>query len=283
MKDPVEGTQNDTKLSPLASLVYEQARRQVKSFCCFNCGGSHFAKNCKQKKRGLTLTCPSCKSEIVMTSKGQTVTSVPAPQGTKRSASECHGSASKAAKIDVAKSSGSPCPTTKFAKVDAAVAISICGQHYTSLSWFLSKENPSPSLCKRARENCSENALVLLGGHTLLALWEIFNFNSDPKDFILPPRPGRMRVGRRARDKGFPSLVTCMRVSRRARDKGFPWLVTCHHSRSVLWTQNVFENNGRRKLDDWALLQNSTLLTECIFGDGFPKHGFPKLENHQKN
>ena len=166
MKDPVEGTQNDTKLSPLASLVYEQARRQVKSFCCFNCGGSHFAKNCKQKKRGLTLTCPSCKSEIVMTSKGQTVTSVPAPQGTKRSASECHGSASKAAKIDVAKSSGSPCPTTKFAKVDAAVAISICGQHYTSLSWFLSKENPSPSLCKRARENCSENALVLLGGHT---------------------------------------------------------------------------------------------------------------------
>jgi len=168
---PIGGfTQNDTKLSPLASLVYEQARRQVKSFCCFNCGGSHFAKNCKQKKRGLTLTCPSCKSEIVMTSKGQTVTSVPAPQGTKRSASECHGSASKAAKIDVAKSSGSPCPTTKFAKVDAAVAISICGQHYTSLSWFLSKENPSPSLCKRARENCSENALVLLGGHTLLAL-----------------------------------------------------------------------------------------------------------------
>ena len=120
------------------------------------------------------------------------------------------------------------------------------------------KSRPSSPILRMQKKHTfwpSESAWI-----NLLALSEIFNFNSDPKDFIWPPRPGRMRVGRRARDKGFPSLVTCMRVSRRARDKGFPWLVTCHHSRSVLWTQNVFENNGRRKLDDWALLQNSTLI-----------------------
>ena len=102
-----------------------------------------------------------------MTSTGQTVISAkPAPQGAKRSASPSQGSATKAAKIDASQSSASHCLATKPAKIDAAVAISICGQHYTSLSWFLSKENPSPSLCKRARENCGDNALVLVGGHT---------------------------------------------------------------------------------------------------------------------
>ena len=119
------------------------------------------------------------------------------------------------------------------------------------------KSRPSSPILRMQKKHTfwpSESAWI-----NLVALSEIFNFNSDPKDFIWPPRPGRMRVGRRARDKGFP------------------WLVTCHHSRSVLWTQNVFENNGRRKLADWALLQNPTLLTECIFGDGFPKHGNAKL------
>ena len=170
---PIGGfTQNDTKLSPLASLVYEQARRQIKSFCCYNCGGSHFAKDCPKDKRGLTLLCPSCKGDIVMTSKGQTTMSVPVPvpsslpQSTKRSAPESQASVAKAAKTRAVQSPASRSLELKPVKVDAAVAINICGQHYTSLSWFLAKENPSPSLCKRARDKCAENALVLLGGHT---------------------------------------------------------------------------------------------------------------------
>lgn len=170
---PIGGfTQNDTKLSPLASLVYEQARRQVKSLCCFNCGGSHLVKDCKHKPRGLTLSCPSCQSDIVMTSKGQTLISAPAappkppPQGMKRAAAESQGPAAKAAKIGTAKASASPSPAPTSSKVDACVAINICGLHYTSLSWFLSKDNPSPSLCQRARNNCGDNALVLVGGHT---------------------------------------------------------------------------------------------------------------------
>ena len=239
---PIGGfTQNDTKLSPLASLVYEQARRQVKSFCCFNCGGSHFAKDCKQKKRGLTLICPSCKSDIVMTSKGQTVISVPAPpprpahQGTKRSASQSQGSATKAAKVDASQSSASRCLAPTSAKIDAAVAFSICGKHYTSLSWFLSKENPSPSLCKRARENCGDNALVLVGGHT-----------RSVKFFAKVPGTSRLQplcvVGGRPR-QNFPGAQPVGTEVSGVKIKKAEQLVTARRSQ-VLWLGRIWRRSS---------------------------------------
>jgi hypothetical protein len=197
---PVGGfTQNDSVLSPLASLVYEQARRQLKSFCCYNCGGSHFASACKQPKRGLSLTCPDCKANIEMTSKGQTVTATkqsstataasssraqsPAPassRGVKRSLTAATFSAGTSCARPSSPLVAAPSTQAAGTNTTSGKVISICGQHYTSLAWYLCKDNPSPTLCKRARRNCASNALVLEGGHT-----------RSVKDFAKVPGAGR--------------------------------------------------------------------------------------------
>ena len=43
--------------------------------------------------------------------------------------------------------------------------VSVCGQLYTSLSWFLKKDSPSATQCARARTRCANSAVVLCGGH----------------------------------------------------------------------------------------------------------------------
>lgn len=172
---PVGGfTQNDSVLSPLASLVYEQARRQLKSFSCYNCGGSHTAKECKKPKRGLSLTCPHCKTDIEMTSKGQTVVAASVHEPAASSSSSCLSLSSSSSQRGAKRSSppASPPAKAKSAKLSASgrnssrVVVSVCGRHYTSLAWYFCKDNPSPSLCERARQKCASNALVLVGGHT---------------------------------------------------------------------------------------------------------------------
>ena len=184
---PVGGfTQNDSILSPLASLVYEQARRQLKSYCCYNCGGSHTAAECTKPKRGITLTCPHCKTEIEMTSKGQTVVAATQNSGVAAaghgqfrepaaSSSSSSSSSSSLSQRGVKRSPhppASPPPKAKHAKLFGSgrnsemVVVSVCGRHYTSLAWYFCKDNPSPSICARARQKCASNALVLVGGHT---------------------------------------------------------------------------------------------------------------------
>ena len=173
---PVGGfTQNDSVLSPLASVVYEQARRQLKSFCCYNCGGSHTARECKKPKRGLNLTCPQCKADVEMTSKGQTVVattqhSAVAIAGASSSQRGVKRSAPPAPPAAAAKSSRLPAApsakTSASSRNSNRVVVSVCGRHYASLAWFFCKDNLSPSLCERARQKCASNALELMGGHT---------------------------------------------------------------------------------------------------------------------
>ena len=75
----------------------------------------------------------------------------PAPaRGTKRPAPS--GAASSASPAKAARNGGK--------------VVSVCGQLYASLSWFLRKDSPSATQCARARTRCSSTALVLSGGHS---------------------------------------------------------------------------------------------------------------------
>jgi hypothetical protein len=167
--------QNDSVLSPVSSIIFERDRRGLRNNCCFNCGGPHYVRDCKKPMRGMTMTCPNCEREIEVSSRGQTMVRkeaaassssnaplqapalsrplvpAPAPQrGTKRASPS--GAASRASPAKVARNGGK--------------VVSVCGQLYTSLSWFLKKDSPSATQCARARTRCANTAVVLSGGHT---------------------------------------------------------------------------------------------------------------------
>ena len=128
-------------------------------------------KECPKKKCGLTYQCPGCKGEVVLTSRGESVVTVPqltssssksstsatAPSIPVVAAAPARGS--KRASTAVASSA----PSAKTAKTGKEV--SVVGKRYSSLSWFLGKPNPAPSVCDAVRASCAENALELQGGH----------------------------------------------------------------------------------------------------------------------
>ena len=62
-------TQTSTRVSPLAALQFEQARRSMRG-SCFNCGGPHYASSCPKATQGCTYTCPKCKASILVSSMG---------------------------------------------------------------------------------------------------------------------------------------------------------------------------------------------------------------------
>ena len=187
--------QTSSILSPVATLVQDEARRQLRSEC-FNCGSKdHYASKCTFPLNGCTYRCPAdgCRSSILVTSRGQTplVSSSPCPAGSRSAASSSGSQATS-----VASSSGSPSATKRVAASSGSGAAPIppagkrqklaaagennkssasarggrevlaINETYTSLSWYLCNANPTPKQVAIAKDKCSEHALELQGGHT---------------------------------------------------------------------------------------------------------------------
>ena len=159
--------QNDSVLSPLSSVIFERDRRGLRNKCCFNCGGPRYIRDCRKEIRGMTMTCPSCKSEIEVSSRGQTLirTETGASSNSNVPASTPAPSRPVASPKPVLPTTTVPARGTKRHVSPAAVSsaspakaarnkgkvVSVCGQSYTSLSWFLGKEShPPPNTRKLA-------------------------------------------------------------------------------------------------------------------------------------
>ena len=154
--------QTSSRLSPLATLMHEEARRQLKGVC-FNCGSDrHWARACKAPLHGCTYKCPKpgCGGEIVVSARGQSEPSVrpqvPAPR-----------LQIPAPPPQVATPASPASPSGKKRKLSErsgkhALAL---GEPYTALSWYLGMANPTPKHSKLARAEAAEHALELKGCH----------------------------------------------------------------------------------------------------------------------
>ena len=168
-------TQTSVNPAPLAVQQFEQARRLLRNRC-FNCGSGHKARDCKKPVEGCRCVCPQCKTEIVISSRGQTqvttastVTScggasvarpppaVPAPE-TRAKRPRTASSSAAATATEVARSVTPPPSATHKGKV-----VLIGGKHYTTLSWYMGAD-PSRQVCKEVRLECADNAVEMSGG-----------------------------------------------------------------------------------------------------------------------
>jgi hypothetical protein len=174
--------QTSSKLSKMAALLQEEARRQLRSEC-FNCGSrDHFAKSCKAPLNGCVYSCAAggCGQSILVTSKGQTPVALPTPTAHRRNAASSSRPsspaaaapqptrgrvASAAALVDDAR------PAKKLKSASTARGgkeVMVMNERYASLSWYLCSptSNPTPKQVAIAKLQCSERALELEGCHT---------------------------------------------------------------------------------------------------------------------
>ena len=164
--------QTSTNLSPVAGMVAEEARRQLRS-ACFNCGSpDHYARKCPAPLNGSRYPC-ECGRSISFTSRGHT------PQ--------CRSSEQKSRSQGPKTAAASPPQPAKGRLASAAMPsegrnkrrevldnagarggkeLLVLGQAYASLSWFLCSSNPTPRQVSMAKTQCVENALALQGCHT---------------------------------------------------------------------------------------------------------------------
>lgn len=176
--------QTSSRLSPVATLVTEEARRQLRSEC-FNCGSNdQYASKCKSPLNGCSYRCPKdgCKAAILVTSIGQTpLVASPCPAGNRSSGSQGPAPPPPPPPPTTKRSaSGSvPKPTTSkrqkvasdgkktsAASLRGGKEVSVIGERYTSLSWYLCCANPTPKQVGIAKDKCSGLAMELQGGHT---------------------------------------------------------------------------------------------------------------------
>ena len=73
--------------------------------------------------------------------------------------------------------------------------MSVCGQLYASLSWFLNKDSPSATQCARARTRCSSSAVVLSGGHTRAVAEYAAHAGQTPRPLCMVDGVVRKRLG----------------------------------------------------------------------------------------
>ena len=197
---------------------------------CFRCGSKgHFAKACDKAEEGLPYACKQCGGELALTSRGATNYAISGGGGSTASSSGVGGGSSRrpggASGVVVtptvgskraAPTASSP-PPAKVAKQTVATkckVVSVCGQLYTSLSWYFLKGNPSPSHCKRAREMCSANALVLDGGHARIVKEFVGVGNRAPRPLCRIRRSGQWQVLERLGDAAVDTDVLGVRIKR---------------------------------------------------------------------
>ena len=198
-------TQTSVAPSPLSCMTYEQDRRQMAGRC-FNCGGDHYAHACQKPVQGARYRCPHCTKELVISARGQSVKE-PATSSTsaapKATASRPPADPGRPPQTDARQPSrkrpaacsfsSDQTPAAKIPRAapaaNAVKFVDVCGKQYTSLSWFLGQQNPSPSYCNRARRDCYQSALELDGGdlRTLASHGYAASLPSKPKP-LLPSR-----------------------------------------------------------------------------------------------
>ena len=86
----------------------------------------------------------------------------------------------------------------------------VLGKLYTGISWFLGKDNPPDSKCKKARTRCASNALVLSGGHTRALDKEGFAASPSAGAALKELCPKRKRLG----EKFVPTEVEGVEIAR---------------------------------------------------------------------
>ena len=117
-------THTSTKVSPLAALVFEQARRSLRG-SCFNCGGTHYANMRPKAMQGCTYPCPSCSTSVVVSSRGQSL-AAPSVSSPSRGASPQTPQARRAP-APSAKRAASPASSGQPVGKAARVAITKAG------------------------------------------------------------------------------------------------------------------------------------------------------------
>lgn len=149
-------SQTSTSLSPLTAMMAERDRRLLTNHC-LNCGGNHFAKDCKAQPDGRDYKCGVCTGTVRICNNGASVTTQPlrAPE-----LSATLSSAKRPA--DVAPPSPAP---MKVAKVPPRnMHVLVCGVQYTTLAWHLGRPNPTPKEVALVKQSCSECRLELSNG-----------------------------------------------------------------------------------------------------------------------
>ena len=170
--------QTSSTLSPVATMVQEEARRQLRQEC-FNCGSrDHYASRCKAPLNGCTYKCPAtgCKTCILVTSRGQTPQVSSSPASVPGASAAVSGSravpASSGTKRGAASSGPGVAPLLpvskkqKLGSCNGGKEVLAMGEKYASLSWYLCNLDPTTKQINVARRSCSEHALELQGGHT---------------------------------------------------------------------------------------------------------------------
>ena len=206
-------TQTSTRVSPLAALQFEQARRSMRG-SCFNCGGPHYASSCPKATQGCTYTCPKCKASILVSSRGQSTPSMLSGGSPSRVAQLPPPPLDRpsAPQLKRAAPPGSSCePVTKAARTgsgSSGCVVSVCGKGYASLSWHLAKTKPTERECTKARAECGAGALAVRGGdlRTLAAQ----GFTAQP------PRVARALMGDRTRLPSDWTDTLCKSVAKRS-------------------------------------------------------------------
>ena len=185
--------QTSSRMSPLASMVHEESRRQLRGLC-FNCGSNqHYARACKAPLHGRTYKCPEagCGASILVSSRGQSEVQPPPPPP--QTAVPKAIAAPKAIAVmpaNIASSENSRVKRRKLSERGGREVL-IMGERYTALSWFLNVANPTPKHVKLARGACAAHAIELKGVHVR---------NLDQSGFVaVPPATPRSLSGSRRR------------------------------------------------------------------------------------
>lgn len=206
-------TQTSVAPSPLCKQQYERERRLLKNLC-FRCGGNHWAKGCDRPEQGVEYRCNACSQRLLITGRGQSVLvdGAEVQQGVSRSmsaaavlianeiappppqvGSAAHGQpAVPVAKRRLAQqqppAEARPMKTVKTSDHTGKTVL-ICGQKYTTVSWYLGKANPAPKTCKKIQQECAERAVEIRNGD-VRSLVQAGYAGLRPKELL----PGRRKL-----------------------------------------------------------------------------------------
>ena len=161
-------TQTSAEPSPLTEMMFKQQWRLMRQVC-FNCGEkNHWATDCKKALQGVTYrhTCNFCSkvNRVIITSRGQSQGLAPLPS--KPLVPRENVSQKRTMQLGPSESSEPRSKIQRTLQVSprSGTTVDVCGHNYSSLSWFTGCSNPSPSIVRRVREQCSESAVELENG-----------------------------------------------------------------------------------------------------------------------
>ena len=155
-------TQTSTNLSPLTTLLCQEARRNVMG-ACFTCGSKeHFAYECKAAPPAAPYTCKQCHNVIKVTARGQTPTGPTTAAPTSAAPSAAAAQASSAVEAEAATERKAK--RRRVSRASSCLRVRVCGVAYTTLAWYVGNTDPSPHQRKKVIDGCMEKALEMSGG-----------------------------------------------------------------------------------------------------------------------